>query len=294
VPRRDTVTLNGLGDVLKPSRTVRATLDGRLRLSGVAAARWFADPVIRPIMAAPHFDRPMYQALNDLSRDWLLPGLGLMPEHDFVTVLSTNSEFLEAFLVGLSDEMGHELLWRGYPTDRRGTYFRRFWDKDEDELAQRIHAFSRTDLGTHVSIGGSGGSTPRAVIVVKSELVRRYPDVIIQAVRNQGHVDEPVFEKADSPQQTARQLFAAHLEPDVALVGVDLSIEELDRPEWWITVAEHPVATRFQRPPDHQLATGQRFITVPAAQHGATFAADRLHDPVRVAFQATDLIVIGG
>lgn len=294
VARRDTVTLTGLTAALAPSRTVRATLEGRLTLSGVVAAKWFADPVIRPIMAAPRFSRPMYQALNDYNRDWLLPGLGLLPDADFVTVLSMNAEFMEAFLVGLSDEMGQELLWRGYPTDRRGTYFRRFWDKDEDELTQQIHVFSRTSLGKHVSIGGTGGSTPRAVIVVKSELIRRYPDVIIQAVRNQGTVANPVFEEVGSPQQIAKQLFAAYLEPDIALVGVDLSIEDFDKPEWWITIAEHPTATRFERPRDDQLPAGKRFLTVPSAHDGAGFAAARLHDPVRVAFQATDLIVTGG
>lgn len=294
VPHRDTLSLTGLAAALAPSRTVRATLNGRLTLSGVAAARWFADPVIRPIMAAPRFNRAMYKALNDYNRDWLLPGLGLLPEADFVTVLSTNPEFMEAFLVGLSDEMGQELLWRGYPTDRRGTYFRRFWDKDEDELTQQIHAFSHTSLGKHVSFGGTGGSTPRAVIVVKSELIRRYPDVIIQVVRNQGTVADPIFEKVGSPQQTAKQLFAAHLEPDVALVGVDLSLEELDGPEWWITIAEHPTATRFDRPRDDQLPADRQFLTVASAHDAAGFAAARLHDPVRVAFQATDLIVTGG
>jgi hypothetical protein len=294
VPRRDTLAVTGLREALAPSLTVRATLNGRLRLSEAVGRRWFADPVIRPIMAAPHFDRPMYQALHDYNPEWLIPGLGLLPDEDFVTVLSTNAEFMEAFLVGLSDEMAQELLWRGYPTDRRGTYFRRFWDKDQDELGQPIHTFAHTDLGRHVSIGGDGGTEPRAVIVVKSELVRRYPDVIIQAVRNQGTVADPVFEKAGSPQQTARQLFSAFLAPDVALVGVDLSIADLDEPEWWITIAEHPTATRFDRPRDAQLPPGQRFLTVPAAHDGAAFAAARLHDPVRVAFQATDLIVTGG
>ncbi len=293
VARRDRLGLDGLTAALRPSVTVRAALDGRLRLSGQVAARWAAQPVITPIMAAPHFDRPMYQALNAYSTDWLVPGLGLLPADDFVTVLSTNSEFMEAFLVGLSDEMGRELLWRQYPTDRRGTYFRRFWDAQADELTQQIHAFSRTPLSTHVSVGGTGGNGPRAVIVVKSELVRRYPDLIVQAVRNQGTVADPVFEKVGSPQQTAEQLFAAHLEPDIALIGVDLSIAELDQPEWWIVIAEHPTATRFDRPRDADLPAGQKFLTVPSASDGAGFATTRLHRPVRVAFQATDLIVTG-
>jgi hypothetical protein len=294
VPRRATITLAGMSAALAPSRTVRATLEGRLRLSGAIAARWRAVPEIRPIMAAPRFDRAMYEALNDYDRDWLLPGLGQLVEADFVTVLSTNAEFMEGFLIGLSDEMGHELLWRGYPTDRRGTYFRRFWDQDEDELTQQIHRFSRTPLGTHVDIGGTGGSSPRAVIVVKSELIRRYPDVIIQAVRNQGTVAKPEFEKEGSQQQTAKQLFAAYLEPDIALVGVDLSIEDLRQPEWWITIAEHPTATRFDRPQDDTLPEGTQFLSERRARDGADFAAARLHDPVRVAFQAIDLIVTGG
>lgn len=291
VPRPDTLAAGALLERLQPARTVRTALDGRLRLSGALRETWQLRPFIAPIKAAPRFDRPMYQALHDYDRDWLVPGLGLLPAEDFVTVLSTNSEFMEAFLVGLSDEMGRELLWRNYPTDQRGTYFRRFWDAHQDELRQRIHAFSHRPLGTHVSIGGSGGSDPRAVIVVKSELVRRYPDLIVQAAKNQGTVRDPVFETPTSPQQTAEQLFAAYLEPDFALIGVDLSIEELDDPSWWILVAEHPSATRFDRPRDVNLPAGTRFLDVPSAGDGAAFAAARLHDPVRVAFQATDLIV---
>ena len=290
VPRRPAVAVNGLVDALAPTRTVRAALKGRLRLSEDFGTRWnIARP--RPIMAAPRFDRPMYEALNDYDRDWLVPGLGLLPADDFVTVLSTNSEFTEAFLVGLSDEMGRELHWRNYPTDRRGTYFHRFWDADEDELGQPIHAFSRTGLGRHLKIGGAGGdSKPRAVIVVKSELVRRFPDLVIQAVKNQAAPGQtPVFEREGSPQQTARQLFCAFLEPDIALVGVDLGLDEIDRPEWWILIAEHPSATRFERAADGAPGQGQ-FIGAGAAGNGAALAAARLHDPTRVAFQATDLV----
>ena len=35
--------------------------------------------------------------------------------------------FVEAFMVGLNHEMNHELVWRTYPTDQRGTPFRRFF-----------------------------------------------------------------------------------------------------------------------------------------------------------------------
>ena len=102
-------------------------------------------------MAAPVFEVPMYERLDAYNRDWLVPGLGKIPKPDFVTLLETNPKFTEAFLAGLSDEMGRELLWRGYPTDQRGTYFRRFWTPDQDELAQDLHRFTPTPLGTHLA-----------------------------------------------------------------------------------------------------------------------------------------------
>src|SRR5205823_4140628 len=81
---------------------------------------------IDTVMAAPHFNQPMYEALRDLSQDLLLPGLkSVLP--DTVLGLKTNRRFVEAYMVGLNVEMGSELLWRGYPTDQRGTYFDHFW-----------------------------------------------------------------------------------------------------------------------------------------------------------------------
>ena len=83
---------------------------------------------IEPIMAAPKFPQPMYESLRDLSQQLLLPGLETV-EPNSVLGLETNARFVEAYMVGLNFEMGRELLWRGYPTDQRGTYFERFWDR---------------------------------------------------------------------------------------------------------------------------------------------------------------------
>lgn len=285
VPRRDTVAVDALPALIDPRITIRASLRGRLSLTAELAAKVFLPERVRRVMAGPVFTRPMYQALADYDRDWLLPGLQLLPATDFVTVLSTNSAFTEAFLVGLSDEFGRELLWRQFPTDAAGTYFARFWDAEQDELTSPIHRFASMKLGEHVSIGGDGGSEPRAVIVVKSDLVRRYPDIIIQAVKAHGPADAPQFDGPES--EVARQLFATYLEPDVALVGVDRTVTELNTPEWWITIAEHPTATRFHRGGG---VDGRGFAHMAAGDSGADFAKAHLHDPVRVAFHAVDLI----
>ena len=49
---------------------------------------------------------------------------------DTVLGLRTNRAFVEAYMIGLNVEMARELLWRGFPTDQQGTYFRNFWGTD--------------------------------------------------------------------------------------------------------------------------------------------------------------------
>ena len=41
-------------------------------------------------------------------------------------------------MVGLNHEMARELLWREYPTDQRGSYFRQFWDASVAVERERI------------------------------------------------------------------------------------------------------------------------------------------------------------
>ena len=84
------------------------------------------DP-LEPVMAAPEFPTPMYSLLGEISKDMLLPGLENIPNNT-ISILRTNPTFIEAYMIGLNHEMSRELLWRGYPTDQRGTYFRQFWD----------------------------------------------------------------------------------------------------------------------------------------------------------------------
>jgi hypothetical protein len=292
-PHRDVLTVHrdDLLSRLDPSRTVIDTMRARLN-TGLLTFDVFAGSLIRPIMAAPRFDRPMYQALDSYDREWLVPGLGNLPEPELVTLLSTNDEFTEAFLVGLSDEMGRELLWRSYPTDARGTYFYRFWDPNKDELAQQIHRFTQSRLGSHVTMGPPGQSG-LAVVVIRGELVRRYPDLSVMALREQGRDDEgrPFLPEAPTgPPDAARSLFHAMLPPDIMLAGLDITVDALREPGWWIVLAEHPQATRFRRTEGDLAAHEARFSTPGANANGAFVAADRLENPTRIAFEAGDFL----
>ena len=242
------VTKAPLLEAIAPRATMTAYAKSRLRhLPAWLAADWFDNGRIERIMAAPRFDRPMYEALDAYDRDWLVPGLGTIDKTDFVTVLLTNPAFTEGFLVGLSDEMGRELLWRGYPTDQRGTYFWRFWDDNEDELRLHIHRFRATPLRTHLN-PSAGGAEGRVVLVVRGELVKRYPDAMFLAMRA-GGTDErgkPIFIDPDSDASAmARVLFHAQLPPDILLVGFELTAAQIRSDAWWFIIAEHPTAPRF-------------------------------------------------
>lgn len=82
---------------------------------------------LKPVMPYPEFHRPMYRFLRDLSQAYILPGLENIPENT-VGLLTTNRRFVEAFMIGLNHEFASELRWREFPTDMRGSYFRKFWD----------------------------------------------------------------------------------------------------------------------------------------------------------------------
>ena len=125
----------------------------------IEAPGWNASS-LDTVMAAPDFPTPMYKALAGASQDWLLPGLERVPRNT-LALLQTNPRFIEAFMVGLNHEMSRELLWRGYPTDQRGTYFRQFWDPsgrfaerdaNDDELSKDLpplHEWGDSPLGSH-------------------------------------------------------------------------------------------------------------------------------------------------
>jgi hypothetical protein len=251
-PRRPAlaVTQPALTELVRPAVTLTARIHGRIGAPpSWLPPGWFDDLTLTPPMAAPVFTRPMYQALDQYSRDWLLPGLSRFQQPDIVTVLTSNAGFVEAFLAGLSHEMARALLWRGYPTDQRGTYFRRFWNASADELAQDLFAFTPTPLSTHVAATLSG----RVVLLVRGELIRRYPDALVLAMFAGGTdaSGHPVFEDpAENPgaKVLAPILFHGHLEPDMALVGFDLTVAEIKAagsPGWWFVISEHPTAPRF-------------------------------------------------
>lgn len=237
---------------LDPAHTVRDAVTAGARLK---APNPLTGDELDPIMDAPEFPQPMYEALRDLSQDFLFPGLEFVPA-ETVQLLQTNAPFIESFMVGLNAEMSRELLWRDYPTDQRGTYFEQFWDtaaagaKARPDIPQ-IHRWRNRKLGT-IAEGAEGD---KLVLLIRGELLRRYPGTVIYAAKAMLHNGKRV-PAIDHPQEAAAQLvqppldaypiFRGSLEPDVTFVGFDLRENDLKSGQgWFFVLQQQPTEPRF-------------------------------------------------
>ena len=247
---------------INPELTVPARMAVRVRIT---PGLWTPADPIEPIMVYPRFGRPMYEALRDVSQDLLLPGLEAVKPNT-VTLLETNPRFIEAYMVGLNHEMARELLWREYPTDQRGSYFRQFWDvrgripaprtaADVEQLKDipEIHGWrAQNGLGANMTGGSIEG---RLVLLVRGELLRRFPTAVVYAARAQfetGPGGSPTRKRIPSDEERY-PLFRGTLEPDVTFVGFDLEEDEArgdpdpenGDPGWFLVIQQQPTEPRF-------------------------------------------------
>jgi hypothetical protein len=243
---------------LDPAVTIAAGMKDRLKTKpGVVVP---ADPVDE-VMAAPEFPQPMYEPLRDLGQDWLLPGLEKVPANSVCLLETNQANFVEPYMLGLSCEMARELLWNKYPTDQRGTYFRQFWDVrgyvapsgqtiDPEQLKdiKPIHQWNRQQpLGVNSSRQLTAGAG-QLVLLIRGDLLRRYPDTIIYAVR----AVKDAAGQRNLGDEDRHPLFRGTLKPDVTFVGFDLTESEArggrasgGDPGWFFVFQEQPSEPRF-------------------------------------------------
>jgi hypothetical protein len=231
-------------------------------------------------MAYPAIDLPMFQSLLDMSVDTFVPNLTLIPPNS-ITLLETDQEFVEAFLVGLNHELGREMLWREYPTDQRGTPFHQFWDPrvaisppGESPADRRARLYDitpidewdkSTPLGSHDNRELVGDKQENElVLVIRGELLKKYPTAAVYAHRARWepdnahpnpHLERVPVELADPDHPTLDEiklpLYEAKVEPDIYLLGFDLTAEQAKGdfktgdPGWFFVLKERPGDPRF-------------------------------------------------
>ena len=234
----------------------------------------------------------MYEVLRDLSQELLLPGLGHVPPNT-VTLLETNAKFVEAFMAGLNTEMGRELLWRGFPTDQRGTYFRQFWEGAQRDI-EPIDQWGAKPLGENLL---GPGPDENLVLLIRGDLLSRYPNAVIYAAKATGNPREPGSEEK-------YPIFRGTLQPDITFLGFDLTSGEATKDAgWFFIIQEQPTEPRFgfDKPEDFGARTHVSVALPPPAslpikppvewrKNSAHMAVITRQQPVRIAIHATQMI----
>jgi hypothetical protein len=281
-PERQPLIMNDvvvkLRDSLNPSVAIPKRAEFLLKIPAkVKGSYLLPHKTLVVVMAHPIFSQPMYRALRDISSELLVPNLDLIPNNT-ISLMETNQRFIEAYMVGLNHEMGCELLWREFPTDQRGSYFRQFWDvgdlvnrapnktsaQIEEELLDitRLHTWdSSTVLGSHENRPLPTGAEPgeaRLVLVVRGDLLKKYPTAVIYAQRARWSKDEQgrdirELDESDPNQTIKNPVFKAEIEPDIHFLGFDLTASVAKgnsnpaaaNPGWFFVIQERPGEPRF-------------------------------------------------
>ncbi len=253
------------------------------RIDGIEPSR-----LLQPLEDCPDLDLPAWRYLRDRAQYWLLPGAQTLSAGEVVS-LRTNPQFVEQFLVGFNQQALAELRWRGHPVRAGCTPLRRFWDRTPTEAGARrddIVGVSGWIGPDRVPTGRTGEHPPpavvseRLVVVIRSELFRRYPATLVSLApgATPGHADHPA------------NLAAREWPEFIAALSADLTMFAFRTDpgltaQRWIVVEEVPEGIRFRtqiRPP------------AGAGSNGATTAAALLMRPVRVLLNAAETILGAG
>jgi hypothetical protein len=282
-PTRPPLELAALARQVQLSIDPDRTVPRRMRTAVAIPGRLTSElrDELDEVMAYPQIDTPMYKPLVDRSSELFLPRLNLI-EQNSLTLLETNQRFIEAYMVGLNHEFARELLWREYPTDQRGTVFRQFWDPtgflgqaDDPVLRERlrdippIHTWNRRSaLGQHDNRDAGGPAEEELVLVLRGDLLKRYPNAVIYAHRAtwarkaDGSIDPakertlaPIADESAPPRDLVKTpLYEARVDPDIAFIGFDLTgpvarggtgADPNDDPGWFFVIKERPGEPRF-------------------------------------------------
>jgi len=202
---------------------------------------------IQLALPTPRVGAPLGLALLERDPNWLVAGATDFPD-DTATLLQPNAQVIEAIFLGANYAMLDEYLWRGFPTDRRGTPIRRFWptvDPAHDDIPPIDQWNEASALGTHLVGDASADLT---VLMLRSELFQRYPDMVIGAVpavmtiSASGPVPTP---NTNAPLTgPAFPMIAVDARTRIIGFGIDHA-SVLGAPGWYFVLIEPPCGLRF-------------------------------------------------
>lgn len=260
-PNEPTVTWDEWKERIEPKFTIPALL-GKMMTMPAAFGGLDTPEKIKPALAYPDFEDPMYLKLIELSTEFLMPNLHLIPNNT-IALLESNQTFIEAFMVGLNMEMCREMRWREFPTDERGSCFRTFWDRKGllTEAEKKAHTAQFKDItpihtwktpagqpDTENGLGKHHNSTVTSnplVLALRGDLFKCFPNASVYAIEaKKNNAGELVVDTVGGIKFPA---FKAEVGADVKLLGFDLRKDDAIATEagWFFIIQETPGETRF-------------------------------------------------
>jgi hypothetical protein len=287
---------------LHPTKTIETRFLKLLKLAAAFTSKWNPLDKLQPIFGAPEYEQPMYKPLSEISQDWILPGLNEVGRNT-AGLAVTNQRFIEAYMAGLNDEMTRELLWNEFPTDQRGTYFRQFWDLagvipapgTDPNTLRDIHVLAKwsptSDLGGNSPRPPVTGGGERLVLLLRAQLIQRYPNVIVYARRaafttpGNGH-------QLDTDEK--HPIFFGNLSPDVAFYGFDLTAPQVrgssSDPGWFFILQEQPGEPKFEPRVDENTVLTSGNLSPPPKTTSAENAKFTFRRPFRLGIHGSALL----
>ena len=164
---------------------------------------------------------------------------GIDISNDAAGLLSINSDFVEALIVGANHELARELLWRGVPLNRTSTLLTRFFESRVSAAPRDVTPISDWKsedwLGSHISLG------ERSILILRSRLISHLSETAIFLAK--AEPDGP-YRKPGSTQ--IFPLFRGFVGLDTTYFGFEISPEDMASDQaWYFVIQELSGATRF-------------------------------------------------
>jgi hypothetical protein len=212
------------------------------------------------VMAWPHLRNPFYRDLAEYDKNAFMPGVDDLPQ-DLIMLVQVNQYFIDAVMAGANFEMNRELLWRGFPTDLRGTPFQRFWGRKQYLFPlievllndmEPMHQWRKEPLGKRTDENMVDPN--RIALLVRGQLLRRYPNTAVYAWKKR---TTPAADPATDPTQLMKDangnplnadaiqtpVFSGFISPDITFFGFDIDKEDVAK--WCFVLEEQMSEPRF-------------------------------------------------
>lgn len=247
IPDRAPASLGDLGAIRAtieaqwtPARGILLQLGARLEAVPSESAGTLTPVIVRPVL-----ERPLIHALAAISMEHVLPGASQIAANR-VGIAVPEDPVARAILVGANEELGRELLWRGFPGALGHTWLRTFWGRVE-RVGTVVRAVPDIDAIEDWPPEGPVPPAATVVLVVRGEVLHRYPNALVYASPARW---DGAYRRIGAEQRAP--VFATTLGSDLALFGFELSKVEArgsdappGPPGWYFVIAEHPSEPRF-------------------------------------------------